>query len=45
MAVVSDPDVGARVVKAMGAAFTKAGKLEVNSTAIVQLDQEGAKFV
>ena len=45
VAVVSDPGVGARVADAMAAAFRDAGKLEINSKAVVRLDPEGAKFV
>jgi homoserine kinase len=44
VAVVSDPDVGARVAEAMSAAFNKGG-LKVNSAKVVQLDPIGAKFV
>jgi homoserine kinase len=44
VAVVPDPTVGAQVAAAMGAAFTAAG-LQVNSSNIVRLDPEGAKFV
>jgi hypothetical protein len=43
--VVPDPEVGARVIEAMGAAFKQSGGLEVNSSAVVRLDPEGAKFV
>jgi homoserine kinase len=45
VAVVSDPDTGARVAEAMCEAFRSAGKLEVNSSKVVRLDPEGAKFV
>ncbi|PNH06234.1 Homoserine kinase [Tetrabaena socialis] len=45
VAIVDDPVVGARVAEAMAAAFRSAGKLEVNTAQVVQLDQEGAKFV
>ena len=45
MAIVSDPEVGERVKAAMVAAFKSAGKLEVNSAAIVRLDNEGARRV
>jgi hypothetical protein len=44
VAVVPDPDTGARVAEAMGAAFQAAG-LGVNSSNIVALDPDGAKFV
>ena len=44
MAVVSDPDTGAKVVEAMSAAFNKGG-LKVNSAKVVRLDPIGAKFV
>jgi homoserine kinase len=45
VAVVPDPEVGAKVIEAMGAAFKQSGGLEVNSSAVVRLDPEGAKFV
>lgn len=45
VAVVPDPETGAKVVEAMGAAFKSAGGLEVNSSKVVRLDPEGAKFV
>lgn len=45
VAIVSDPEVGERVKAAMVAAFKSAGKLEVNSAAIVRLDNEGARRV
>ncbi|KAF8056371.1 hypothetical protein HT031_006370 [Scenedesmus sp. PABB004] len=45
VAVVPDPDTGARVAEAMGAAFRGSGGLEVNSAKVVALDPEGAKFV
>ncbi|WIA14891.1 hypothetical protein OEZ85_001607 [Tetradesmus obliquus] len=45
VAVVPDPEVGAAVIEAMGAAFRQSGGLEVNSSAVVRLDPEGAKFV
>eukprot|EP00775_Hariotina_reticulata_P003317 gene3317-3594_t len=45
VAVVPNPEVGAKVIDAMGAAFTSAGGLEVNSAKVVRLDPEGAKFV
>jgi len=44
VAVVSDPDTGAKVVEAMSAAFNKGG-LKVNSAKVVRLDPIGAKFV
>ncbi len=45
VAVVADAGVGARVADAMADAFRAAGKLEINSQAVVRLDPEGAKFV
>lgn len=36
---------GEAVRAAMAAAFVKDGKLEVNSSAVVRLDPEGAKFI
>lgn len=45
VAVVSDPGVGQRVAEAMAAAFRSEGGLEVNSSTVVRLDPEGAKFV
>jgi homoserine kinase len=45
VAIVSDPEVGERVKAAMVAAFKSAGKLEVNSAAIVRLDNKGARRV
>lgn len=44
VAVVPDPETGARVAQAMGAAFKAAG-LGVNSSKVVPLDPQGAKFV
>lgn len=44
VAVVPDPEVGAKVAAAMGAAFQAAG-LAVNSSKVVALDPQGAKFV
>lgn len=43
--MVPDPDVGAKVLEAMGAAFQSSGGLQVNSCKVVRLDPEGAKFV
>eukprot|EP00878_Enallax_costatus_P009140 GHUV01009554.1.p1 GENE.GHUV01009554.1~~GHUV01009554.1.p1 ORF type:complete len:362 (+),score=75.51 GHUV01009554.1:332-1417(+) len=45
VAVVPDPETGARVAEAMGNAFRSIGGLEVNSSMVVKLDPEGAKFV
>jgi homoserine kinase len=45
VAVVPDPETGARVAEAMGAAFRSAGGLEVNSSKVVRLDGQGARFV
>lgn len=45
VAVVADPDVGERVKEAMVRAFNRSGHLEVNSAAIVKLDNEGARVV
>ena len=45
VAIVSDPDTGARVQQAMVAAFRQQGGLEVNSASVVRLDTEGAKLV
>lgn len=45
VAVVPDPETGAKVVEAMGAAFKSAGGLAVNSSKVVALDPVGAKFV
>lgn len=45
VAIVDDPEVGARVAEAISAAFRSAGKLEVNTAQVVKLDPEGAKFV
>lgn len=45
VAVVKDPEVGARVQAAMVAAFKGAGGLEVNSAAILKLDNIGARVV
>ena len=45
VAVVPDPDIGARVQEAMVKAFNTSGNLEVNSSAIVKLDNEGAKTI
>jgi homoserine kinase len=45
VAVVSDPDAGALVAQAMGAAFTAAGGLEVNSAKVVALDMVGSRLV
>ena len=44
VAVVPDPDLGAKVAEAMAGAFKAAG-LGVNSSKVVALDPEGAKFV
>ncbi|EFJ45216.1 hypothetical protein VOLCADRAFT_94379 [Volvox carteri f. nagariensis] len=45
VAIVDDPAVGERVAAAMCEAFRSAGKLEVNTSQVVKLDTEGAKFV
>lgn len=44
VAVVPDPESGAKVAQAMAAAFEAAG-LGVNSSSVVALDPQGAKFV
>ncbi|KAG7670848.1 hypothetical protein Ndes2526A_g01375 [Nannochloris sp. 'desiccata'] len=45
VAIVKDPEVGARVQEAMIAAFRSSGGLEVNSAAILKLDNEGARLI
>lgn len=45
VAVVRDPEHGAKVQEAMVAAFKGAGGLEVNSAAILKLDNVGARVV
>ena len=45
VAVVSDPEVGERVKAAMVAAFQTAGRLQVNSAAVLKLDNVGARVV
>jgi homoserine kinase len=45
VAVVSDPDMGAVVGEAMGAAFTKYGKLNVNTIQVVKLNKDGVKIL
>lgn len=45
VAIVDNPDVGARVAEAMAAAFRSSGGLDVNSSTVVRLDPRGAKFV
>lgn len=45
VAVVPDPETGAKVAEAMCNAFRSTGGLEVNSSKVLRLDPEGAKFV
>lgn len=45
VAIVSDPEVGARVKEAMIKAFNSVGKLEVNSADVLKLDNVGARVV
>lgn len=45
VAIVSDPDVGAKVKEAMMDAFVKVGSLEVNSAEVLKLDNVGARVV
>ncbi|KAL6768721.1 hypothetical protein ACKKBF_B15920 [Auxenochlorella protothecoides x Auxenochlorella symbiontica] len=45
VAVVPDPDTGARVAEAMSAAFKRAGNLDTNSAQVVRLNQQGARKV
>ncbi len=44
MAIVDDPAVGARVAEAMSKAFQQHGRLDTNSSKVVALDEEGARF-
>jgi len=45
VAIVDNPETGARVMEAMCKAFKSAGNLDVNSAKVVKLDPVGAKFV
>ncbi|KAF5843026.1 GHMP kinase, partial [Dunaliella salina] len=45
VAIVSDPETGKKVSEAMCQAFKSAGKLDVNSAIVAQLDQIGATLL
>ena len=44
-AVVSDPDMGAKVGEKMAEAFQKQGKLDINTIQVVKLNKAGAKLL
>lgn len=45
VAIVDSLEMGHRVAEAMGKAFKTYGKLDINSSKIVQLDPVGAMFM
>lgn len=45
VAIVDNPELGAKVAEAMCKAFRESGKLDINTSQVVKLDPIGAKFI